>query len=240
MKHFNLYILVLLMFCSCVQKIDYSKMDYKDIPSNEFEKLPYITQYKIKYKNVPDNVLLFECYVKDTLYFEDGTMKKTELVLDTFNIVFNNDSMLFNLKYAIKDPELSLSLSDEVYIEKEKRFSKYVTLKPKYDKNRKRYYLLRTDFPRLEKNSFGFSPISSVHFQFDLKNYDFELESRNNNFLFYFTESKIVYKGEYGKFQGKPFPEKNTFVCEQNQETSLIRWITQDNSYINVHTDVKK
>ena len=238
MKKFLFFLPLILLSCVGSPKVDYSQMPYKDIPREEFKKLPFDIQYSIKYKGVPENLLLVECVKKDTVYAEDGSMLKTEYVPDTFNILMLNDSMLFFIKHKCKEPELFIEACEELYVPSTKKFTKNIYLALKYDKRRECYYLLKSDFPKIVRNDLG-NAVNSVRLRWEPKKtpFDYDLKSRNRDYVYFFSESFMCYRGYYGTFGGKPLPERDEFECEQNQISSFLRWATGDQTYTNRWTD---
>lgn len=238
MKKFLFFLPLILLSCVGNPKVDYSQMSYNDIPREEFEKLPYDIQYSIKYKDVPENQILVECIKKDTVYDAEGNMVKTEYVPDTFLITMTGDSMLFFVKQKCLDPYLDIYATEELYIPEHKEFLKDFSLRPKYDKQKKAYYLLKNQFPKFERNAFGVA-IYGMDFDWTpAKNsFDRELYLRNDNYYYRFTESKFRRKGSLGNFNGSPLPARDEFECVQNQITAFLRWITGDLTYQNQWTD---
>lgn len=215
-------LLLALVGCNMPKPIDYTQIDYDDIPYAEFQKLDHDTQYKIKYKNDCDSIITVERQDKVPVYDENGqphTLKDTILV-DT--IILTQDKIIFLTDIKGCKASLHFFTTEKVYDKRKKDFIDMFDIDFLKDKNNKYLYLPKDALPNL--NGIGyFTPFKfNISLYYGLHKKSFFNEYENE---YRFSESHTIYKGMLGYLNGKPNPDQDIFVLEENEMSKFLKYL---------------
>ena len=196
--------------------VQYKK--YEDYTFDEFCMLPHEVQYSLKFPNDVDTIITVEYGWIDTIVSEDGTPLKVEKSTRNCSLVLEKDTMKLYYPYYAK-PTLDFSTKDKLYDKRTKEFSDRFTFEFKYNKNKKYYYIVKSDLPSgvaFDHEPFtitqpwihGLCPIDKKK-----PNLKYELDPQ----LYAFDESHY-FESRYGE-------HRIVWMCEENSISKLDNWL---------------
>ena len=209
--------IVALVGCTNLKPVDYSQMNYEDIPYDKFKELPHQIQYQIKYKNDCDTIITVERKEKVVVNDESGTphLRKDTTIVDSLFLA--TDKIIFKTGIKKCKANLYFITNEEVYDKQAKKFTNYFKLDFIKDKSTNCLYLQKESFPNL--NGIGLmSPFSyNINLTYGLtKNI---LDEYENNYVF--TECHTIFKNELGKDN----PSEDIFVLEENEMSKILKFL---------------